>query len=1135
MTPTDNLPFKRATLICFAAGAILTAALTGFLQLLLTIGLERIAALALAATAAFGIAAGGIALIARIDRRWRTRVEALEAGSARYRAFFDINPEPAFGLAMDGRIEAANKRATALLGHTTSELARHTLAEFVDPGRHEALSDALHQVTSGEPASLDIALIHRNGGITAVSLHAQPVRRDGKLIAIQAIAQELAQAPAIPPRNDRERNCRLLFDHSLEGILLTDPDGRIYAANSSACRLLGRSEQALQEGGWAAVLDRDDARIPAMLEARSRDRRFSGELGFRRGDGKVIPIEANITDYRDDGGREWSGVMFRDLSLRKAASDETRLLRTCLTRLNDAVLITKATPLRAPGPHIVFVNPAFERMTGFSAEEAIGATPRILQGPRTDAAALARVRSRLARGLEAREEIVNYRKSGEPYTAEMNIAPIFDDRGINTHFVSIERDVSKPRAIAEQLEEAEQRYRALFDLNPDPAYLIDLKGRFISANRKTVEFSGYTQDELLHTLFSQLVAIEDHERIFDHFRHNRRGLTQRYTVTGIHKDGTRRRIEIAATPLYVQGRIRGVFGIAKDVTDAKRTEEELRLAANALGNTGESTLITDAEWNVVSVNHAFTRISGFAREDVIGHSLPQLGTHPEGQTYYARMRQCLMQHGHWQGELRLRRKNGEDYPASASFSAVQNESGEVTHFVSVVKDISRFKQYEQRLEFLAHNDALTGLPNRVLFEKKAGEALARAERHQQVLGVLFIDLDQFKVVNDSLGHAVGDALLKLVAERLTGLVRRTDTLARPGGDEFIIILEELHHTHDAALVADSLLKELTRPFLHEGYELFTSASIGISCYPDDAQDIETLLRSADAAMYRAKELGRNTYEFFSAELNTRAHDYLFIANSLRQALERQEFTLHYQPSVDLASGRIRGAEALIRWQHPERGMIPPDQFIPIAETTGMISAIGDWVLETACRQARAWQDIGLPPIPISVNLSARQFRRPELLNSVRRLLRDTGLEASRLKLEITESMVMDQPERSSDMLKALHAMGIRIAIDDFGTGYSSLSYLKQFPVDCLKIDRSFVSGIPHNEDDAIIIRAILSLARHLKLEVIAEGVETAAQREFLRAQGCAEAQGYLFTPPLPASDFETALAHGRYVFEPATA
>ncbi len=1129
--------FKRATLLCFAAGALLTAMLTGLLRWLLVLGLEQPVALVMVATAAAAIALAGVALIARIDRSWRTRLAALETAASHFRSFFDLNPEPAFHLTPAGEITGANRQAALLTGYSMSELAGRNLAELAaDAAHRSAFEAALSDARAGEATAPELTLNRRDGEPVEVSLSIQPVVREGRATVMLAIARESReQAAGALAVAGGEEIYRLLFDHSLDGILLTNPDGRIYAANAAACRILRQSEQGVRESGWAEILDSDDARIPTMVEARTHDGCFSGELRFRRGDGKIIPVEVSIADYRSEDSREWSGIVFRDLSMRKAASDEMRLLRTCIAHLNDAVVVTEATPLRLPGPRIVFVNQAFERLTGFTAEEAIGATPRIVQGPETDGAVLARIRERLGRGLAVREELVNYRKTGETYTASVEITPIFDEFGVNTHFVAIERDVSTARAMADRLEEAEQRYRALFDLNPDPAYLVDVRGRFISVNRKTAELAGYDESEMARMPFSQLIAIEDHERVFDHFHHNRRGLAQFCAVTGIRKDGSRRRIEIATAPLFVRGKITGIFGIAKDVTDIKRTEEELRLAAKALSNIGEATLITDPDWNIVSVNQAFTSITGFSGTEAIGRPLPELGTHTEGGDYYTRMSKRLLHSGHWQGELWLQRKSGDRFPAMASLNTVNDDAGNVTHFVSVFNDISYFKRCEQRLEFLAHNDPLTHLPNRRLFEKKAVDALARAQRHKQVLGLLFIDLDQFKAVNDSLGHTVGDALIKLVGERLRGLVRATDTLARIGGDEFIVILEELRDSKDAALVADSLLKALARPFAHEGHELFTSASIGISCYPEDGTDIDTLLRNADAAMYRAKELGRNAYEFFSAELNARAHDYLFIANSLHQALEREEFRLHYQPIVDLANYSIRGAEALIRWQHPELGLIPPERFIPIAEATGMIGIIGEWVLETACRQACEWQSQGLPSIPVSVNLSARQFRRPELLDTIKRALHDSGLPSHRLRLEITESLVMDQPERSREMLRALHAIGVRTAIDDFGTGYSSLNSLKQFPFDCLKIDRSFISGIPRDEDDIAIIRAILSLAQHLKLEVVAEGVETQAQREFLLRLGCANAQGFLFTPPLPPADFETALAHGRHAFEPATA
>ncbi|WP_340121209.1 GGDEF/EAL domain-containing response regulator [Methylobacter svalbardensis] len=430
---------------------------------------------------------------------------------------------------------------------------------------------------------------------------------------------------------------------------------------------------------------------------------------------------------------------------------------------------------------------------------------------------------------------------------------------------------------------------------------------------------------------------------------------------------------------------------------------------------------------------------------------------------------------------------------------------------------------------LAQHDALTDLPNRLLLNDRLAQATALADRHGKQLAVMFLDLDRFKLINDSLGHTVGDQLLQSVAERLMAGVRNSDTVCRQGGDEFVILLADVEHAEDAALSAQKILDALTVPHLIDQLELHVSVSIGISIYPDDGQDADTLIKNADTAMYHAKESGRNNYQFFEQDMNVLAVERHFIESGLRLALERQEFILHYQPKINLETGTISGVEALVRWQHPLRGLIMPEQFVWIAEDCGLIVLLGTWVLSEACRQAQAWQDAGLPPVPVAVNISAVQFRHKDFLGSLTGILKDTGLAPSYLELELTESVLMHDADSTASVLEALKALGLRLAIDDFGTGYSSLSYLKRFPIDTLKIDQSFMRDITHattDSDDASIVAAVVSMGKSLNQRVIAEGVETREQLAFLQAQGCGEGQGFYFSQPLSSEELVELLRTG---------
>jgi diguanylate cyclase (GGDEF)-like protein/PAS domain S-box-containing protein len=466
---------------------------------------------------------------------------------------------------------------------------------------------------------------------------------------------------------------------------------------------------------------------------------------------------------------------------------------------------------------------------------------------------------------------------------------------------------------------------------------------------------------------------------------------------------------------------------------------------------------------------------------------------------------------HFRGEIRY---------ASVSGKPMFDAKGAFIGYRGIGKDITAQRANEARIHYLARNDELTGLANRSAFQEQLAHAIRQSHRHGRAIAVLFIDLDRFKNINDTLGHEAGDTLLKEVARRLTSCLRESDTLARWGGDEFVATLEEFDSANDVALIARRVLEMLAVPYMVDGRELVITASVGISAYPEDGLDAQTLLKAADIAMYRAKEAGKNNFQYYSPQMNVHSFERLTMEANLRRALERGEFLLHYQPKVDLRTGALAGAEALIRWQHPDMGLVSPMQFIPLAEETGLIVPIGSWVLRTACAQARAWQAQGLQKMRMAVNISSRQFSQAGLLDEVIGVLDQTGLDADLLELEITESMLMDDPDQTAALLNELKAIGIHLAIDDFGTGYSSLTYLKRFPVSTLKIDRSFVKDVPYDADDVAITLAIVGLAHNLRIRVTAEGVETEAQRAFLRRHGCDEIQGYLVGRPLPVSEFE---------------
>jgi diguanylate cyclase (GGDEF)-like protein/PAS domain S-box-containing protein len=528
---------------------------------------------------------------------------------------------------------------------------------------------------------------------------------------------------------------------------------------------------------------------------------------------------------------------------------------------------------------------------------------------------------------------------------------------------------------------------------------------------------------------------------------------------------------------------------------------------------------TDAMGAFVYVNNRWLEISGISREEALGSGWVK-ALHPDfRERVFADWMAAVQKAQPLQMEMCLRRPDGKDTWVLAQASPVRNEQGELTGYIGSITDISEIKAAESRIAFLAHHDALTELPNRVLARDRAEVAMAFAERSKQKMALLFLDLDHFKTVNDSLGHTMGDALLRAVSARLRRCVRDTDTISRQGGDEFLIVLPEVSDADAIAAAASKVLECMSGPFAIEGQELGASVSAGIAVYPDDGTDFDTLLKKADTAMYHAKEAGRNTYRFFTEQMNVDAVEHLRIQAGLRRALDNGEFLLHYQPQIELATGRPVGAEALIRWNHPEMGLIPPARFIPIAESSGMIVAIGSWVLLEACRQAVSWRDAGFPELVVAVNLSATQFKRGDLQHTVVAVLNETGLDPSRLELELTESIMLGNTETVLDTVRRLKAIGVKLSLDDFGTGYSSLSYLKRFPLDKLKIDQSFMRDMIRDADNAAIVRAIIQLARALNLRTVAEGVEDESVVDHLRLLHCDEAQGYHFARPMPAAEF----------------
>jgi diguanylate cyclase (GGDEF)-like protein/PAS domain S-box-containing protein len=689
---------------------------------------------------------------------------------------------------------------------------------------------------------------------------------------------------------------------------------------------------------------------------------------------------------------------------------------------------------------------------------------------------------------------------------------------------------------------SEARFRAMSDASPLGIFVSDPDGGCVYTNAAFRETAGLRSGQTLGRDWRRLIHPDDLPKVVGAWHHAARNRAPFSTEARIlREDASVVWVRMNAAPMIDGGIFDGHIHTVEDITERKTTELILSTAEEALhaekeraqvtlNSIGDGVLTTDLAGKVTYMNQVAEEMTGWQRNDALGRPLSEVFAIIDAKTRVPATNpaQRAMAEDRIVGlaaNCVLIRRNGTESAIEDSAAPIHGREGQVTGAVIVFHDISKSQAMAMKMAHLAQHDFLTGLPNRVLLTERLLQTLGLAQRHHKQVALLFLDLDYFKHINDSLGHAVGDLLLQTIATRLVSCVRTTDTVCRQGGDEFVILLAEIEHPQDAAHVAEKLLEAVSRPLEIEGHELHISLSIGISIYPDDGVDVEVLMQNADAAMYHAKANGRDNYQFFRKEMNTQAAIRLGIETGLRRALKNDEFLLHYQPKVDLSSGELTGAEALIRWKDPESGLVYPERFIPIAEESGLIVPIGRWVMRETCRQICAWHKAGLVTLPVAVNVSAMEFRHPRFLEGVAAILAEYGLAADHLQLELTESIFMDRAESSVSALQALRAMGVRVAIDDFGTGFSSLSYLRHFPTDILKVDRSFVRDLINETGDGAIVSAVIGMGRSLKHKVIAEGVETAGQLEFLRNRSCDEGQGFLFSHPLPADEFARLLAN----------
>lgn len=966
------------------------------------------------------------------------------------------------------------------------------------------------------------------------------------------------------------------------GMAIMPPDMRGWLQfNDRLCVILGYSPEELSRKNWAELMHLDDlgvehADYDRML--RNESEGYLAKRRFLRSDGSVVLAMIDVRCMRrPDGAVDCLIVTLQDITER--SKHETRIghlsqLCDALSQCSQAIAHSSSseqlfrqvceTAVRIGGMKMAWIGMAdedgyvypvasfgasLERLEnmcaltvagGHRGQEPVGCAIREdgpvwnqdflngeLPSPWHESGRRFGWRSAAALPLRLNGKTVGVYAL---YSGEVNA---FDDiaqsllismaHDIGLALESFERKEG-PRQPEETVRESENRFRSLFQNAPLPYHSIDTEGKLLEVNDRWLSILGYQREEVLGRYFGDFVTNNSLFQLnveFPHFREH--GKIEDVCYEMLCEDGSARLWVVSGQIAHDNdGNFMRTHCIFTDITERRKTEEQLQLAAKVFEQSGEGIIMTDASNCIVMVNKAFSEISGYSSDEALGKNPSLLASGKHDPEFYRGMWEAVEKQGRWQGEIWNRKKNGDVYPEWLSISRVVDANGRLTHYIGIFSDLTVHKATQEHINRLAHFDALTGLPNRVLLGERSRLALSLAQRKLEPLALMFIDLDHFKNINDSLGHRIGDNLLVQFSQRLNAIVREQDTLSRLGGDEFILVLPGTS-VKGAAYLAERLLETTEEPYHIEGHELGITCSIGIAVYPKDGRDLDALSQSADVAMYRAKQNGRNTYCFFTSDMHTHSARALEMENALRRALERNQLSLHYQPQISIADGRIVGAEALLRWHHPKFGTVPPSEFIPVAESSGLIMTIGEWVLRTAIKQIKEWLDKGFDLSTVAVNLSAVQFRHPHLSDLVIRILHENGVAPRYLELELTEGAAMENPMAAIAVMDRLHENGIRMSIDDFGIGHSSLGYLKRFRVYKLKIDRAFVRDIPNDPDDTALVGAVISLASSMGLRTIAEGVENELQVEFLRTQGCDEIQGHYFSKALPADQMEKLL------------
>ena len=956
----------------------------------------------------------------------------------------------------------------------------------------------------------------RTWGVIGIQSYDERIRfseRDLEILVFvsQHVASAIEQKRKAEALSDSERRYRQMFENNRAVQLLIDPtDGHIVDANMAACDFYGYTRDELRNMRmWNINVLGEGAIRQEMVNAAKQERSY---FIFRHmlASGEVRDVEVHSGPI-ETAGRNLLYSIIHDITERKRAEEALLESEEKYRNIFDyaSVGIYQATP----DGQLLTANTTLATMLGYDSVAEL-LTKRlgddIYADPHDRAALVAAYEpGGYARNFELRWR----RKDGTRIWVQLSAHAIRSETGA-LYFEGFVYDITERKRAEVSLAAANAQRKAVLDSATRVAIIAtDATGTITVFNTGAERMLSYAAEEMIGK--RSILDLLRPEEVAQHGA----GLTAEFDErewTYLRNGGDAITVAASVTALRAEdGSISGFLHVAQDITARKQAEEMLRKQSAAMTASMDGIGILNERLEFTYLNDALARLYGYGDpKQMLGHNLTDLFEPHEQVRFITMIVPSVTRTGRWRGEATGARRDGSTFPQEISLTSIEGGG-----MVCVARDITERTYAEEQIKHLAYHDALTGLPNRLLFKDRLTVALSHAQRDRSRIAVLFLDLDRFKVINDSLGHNIGDQLLQAVSTRVQACVRESDTVARLGGDEFTLLLPNLIRSEDAAPIAQKILEAVRYPFHIEGREFFITTSIGISLYPEDGTDAETLIKNADTAMYQAKEQGRDNYQLFNAFVNAKALQRITLEHGLRRALANDEMAVHYQPIFDLRSGSVTGMEALLRWRHPGMGNVPPATFIPLAEATGVMVPIGSWAMREACRQAKAWHDSGLRHLSLAVNLSVQQLQSPDLLQRVNEILKETGLPPRLLELEITESSAMQNPETSIRTLYDLKKLGLRISLDDFGTGHSSLAYLKRFPIDTLKIDQSFVRDITSDPDTAAIVTAIIAMAHSLRLKVIAEGVEFSDQAAFLRRYGCDQMQGYLIKPPVAARDF----------------